>query len=182
MDDKNLNDQSSKGFNFVLRSWVKQEEFEKNPLDYEAALYGVQMNPYLQRNKQFIFATVGRNRASIYECETDGSILIRQSYVDCCKTENYYCCCWSFQANSKKEVTDHLLIVGGARGIIRIINILNMNSTKTLKGHGSSINDLRTHPRDHNLIMSSSKDHSIRLWNIKTETLVAIFGGVEGKI
>lgn len=171
----------SKGFNYVFKSFVKQEEFDaKNCYDNEAALYGVQMNPYLQRHKQYVFATVGRNRASIYECTSNGSMLLKQTYVDCCKTENFYCCCWSFQANCRKEVTDHLLIVGGARGIIRIVNVLQMKSTKTLKGHGSSINDLRTHPRDPNLIMSASKDHSIRLWNLKTDTLVAMFGGVEG--
>jgi len=174
-----MNDRSE-GFNYKYKSYVRQEEFDaRNCNDNEAALYGIQMNPYLQGSKQYIFAAVGRNRATIYECNPNGKIELKQTYVDCCKEENFYCCCWSFQA-IKRDLIDHLLIVGGARGIIRIINIQQMKSTKTLKGHGSSINDLRTHPLDPNLILSTSKDHSIRIWNIRTEILIAIFGGVEG--
>ena len=173
----------SKGFNFIFKSMIKQEEYEySSKQNYnEAVLYGVQMNPYLQKNKQFIFAAVGKNRASIYECEPNGSIVLRQTYVDCCKKENFYCCCWSFVANQQQKcATDHLLLVGGASGVIRVLNILQMKCIKTLKGHGNSINDLKTHHKDQNLFLSISKDHSMRLWNIRTETCVAIFGGVEG--
>lgn len=168
----------SKKFNYVFISWVKQERYENsNNQNNESALYGVQINPYLQKNKQYVFATVGKDRASIYECEDDGQIILKQTYTD--GHDNLYCCCWSILTQGKVAV-DHILLVGGHLGVIRVISITRMGNIKMLRGHGSSINDLKIHPKDPNLLLSISKDHSLRLWNIRTETCIAIFGGIEG--
>ncbi|KAF4009588.1 hypothetical protein G4228_001199 [Cervus hanglu yarkandensis] len=102
--------------------------------DHNQPLFGVQFNWHSKEGDPLVFATVGSNRVTLYECHSQGEIRLLQSYVD----------------------ADHYV------------------------GHGNAINELKFHPRDPNLLLSVSKDHALRLWNIQTDTLVAIFGGVEG--
>ena len=170
-------------------------------------IFGVAFNPHLQLGNRFVFAVCGSNKISIYEAMPTGPLKIHQSFADPDKDESFYCCCWSYDDSAQKPATpangqagdqqlaiagpssstpvaqfekyDVLLIAAGGKGIIRIINPVT-HQYKYLKGHGLSINDLKIHPFDHNILMSVSKDHSVRLWNIRTSVCVAIFGGVEG--
>ena len=78
------------------------------------------------------------------------------------------------------ESSSQLLCVGGLRGIIKIIDPRRRSLVMTLSGHGDEIYDLQFSPQDQFLLISASKDESIRLWNIRSAACVVIFAGHEG--
>ena len=166
---KNFKGQKSKkGLQYKLSYWIKE--------GHGHPIFGLQFNLHLQKQAHFVFATVGSNRISVYECLEDGSIKLLQAYADSDPEESFYCCAWTYD-----DITmDPFLIAAGAKGIIRIIAPAKNECIKHLKGHGQSINDLKIHPHNCNLLLSVSKDYSLRLWNLKTDICIIIFGGVEG--
>lgn len=90
--------------------------------------------------------------------------------------ENFFVCAWTIDPDRLEP----LLAVGGLKGIIRTISPFKSQFKNALIGHGASINDLKFHPSKNFILLSASKDHTLRLWNIATTVCIAIFGGAEG--
>lgn len=155
---------------FTLRSVLQESHRISN--------YGVSFNPNL--SDRDIFATCGDHFVTIYECvdckeDPDYKFGMRPlfSYRD--MQDCFYCCAWTHDTAGNP-----LVIAAGKSAIIRVIDINRGHEKKAYSGHGGAINDVKVSPADHRLVLSASKDQSIRLWNVDTDICVAIFGGVEG--
>lgn len=82
--------------------------------------------------------------------------------------EVFYTLAWSYEGSSP------ILACGGVRSVVRAIYV---NDTKLREkkfiGHTNAINEMKFHPTEPHLLLTASKDHSMRLWNIKTEICVS---------
>jgi polycomb protein EED len=71
-------------------------------------------------------------------------------------------------------------VVAGVRATLKVVNIATQQVEQQLVGHGGDISYLTVHPTDHNLVLTASKDESLRLLNIKKGLCCAIFFGYKG--
>lgn len=138
-------------------------------------IYGVEFCNCLRSDEIVIFATVGANNVTIFEC-TDYEMKILQTYVDPDEEEIFLTCCWTYSTNTLHAI----LAFGGVRGIIKLIHPMSLLTSQILIGHCAAIHDLKVHPKDSSILLSVSRDHTLRLWNIESAVCIAIFGGSDG--
>ena len=141
--------------------------------DHKAQLYSVAFSPFTAPSRNAVFATVGGNTITIYECRKDKTDPVL-TYKDDDEDECFYTAAWGCLRG------DPWLAVAGMRGTIRVINLNRGEVTRHFLGHGSSINELKFHHVHRELLTSASKDRSLISWNVLTEVQVYNHGGIYG--
>ncbi|GMH38145.1 hypothetical protein BSKO_06029 [Bryopsis sp. KO-2023] len=131
---------------------------------------------YFDKNHADLFASVGGNRASIYRCKPGGEIEVVQVYVDEDPDEEYYACKWTVN----EATSSPILLLAGKKGVMRVVDCGETKLLETMVGHGHCINDIAVFQRSPSLVLTASKDESLRLWNIRTKVCVVIVAGEGG--
>eukprot|EP00936_MAST-01D_sp_MAST-1D-sp1_P001863 g1863.t1 len=143
--------------------------------DHRQAIYSVSFYDGANSGRR-LFAAAGSNRATVFECLEDGTTEVLQVYVDEDLEEIFFAVAWSVDEATGQP----LLAIAGFRGVIKILSASTQELVACLLGHGNSINEMRFHPIDPALLLSVSKDESVRLWNTISGVCLAVFAGHQG--
>ncbi|KAJ3179051.1 snoRNA-binding rRNA-processing protein [Gaertneriomyces sp. JEL0708] len=68
-----------------------------------------------------------------------------------------------------------LLVAGDASGLVQLFDLNSRAILRTLRGHDGAVHVAKFSP-DHMQVLSGSDDKTVRVWDVPTETPVAIFG------
>lgn len=98
-----------------------------------------------------------------------------RTYLFFQRDEVFYTCAWSVDADAHELV----IAAAGFRGVIRVLTP-NMKYHRHFIGHGAAINEVKFHPKLLHVLLSASKDYSLRLWNVRTQVCIAVLGGIDG--
>ncbi|KAK9907286.1 hypothetical protein WJX75_000704 [Coccomyxa subellipsoidea] len=143
--------------------------------DHGLPIYCVSFNFHSEACKT-VFASCGSNWATIYKCLPGGAVEVLQAYVDEDAQEEFYACKWSVDT----ATGDPLLLIAGKKGLLKILNCTTQKLEWAAEGHGDAINDISIHPTQPSLVLTASRDSSLRLWNTRTKVCVLIMNGDGG--
>ena len=112
----------------------------------------------------------------MYRCLPDGDteqLIVLQDADD---AEEYYVCKWSIDIRTGAP----LLLLAGKNAVLQVFDLVTGQLVTSFEGHGHSINDIAVHPTQPHLVVTASKDHCLRLWNLRSRTCVLVFEGDGG--
>ncbi|XP_019230028.1 PREDICTED: polycomb group protein FERTILIZATION-INDEPENDENT ENDOSPERM isoform X2 [Nicotiana attenuata] len=143
-------------------------------------LYAVVFN-FIDSRYFNVFATVGGNRVTVYQCLEGGVIAVLQSYIDEDKDESFYTVSWACNIDGSP-----FIVAGGINGILRVIDAGNekIHKDESVRlwnvhtgicilifagagGHRNEVLSVDFHPSDIYRIASCGMDNTVKIWSMK---------------
>ncbi|KAF7726033.1 hypothetical protein EC973_009098 [Apophysomyces ossiformis] len=130
-----------------------------------------------QTDTSNVLATAGGCQINVYDNEHCGDHLDIMSNFDltALQTEedtakrDLRTFCWLYKEG------DAWLAAAGADGLIHLVSLANSQEIDILYGHTKPVLDLQGHPYSDSYILSTSKDGSIRLWDVDARKCLVVF-------
>lgn len=73
------------------------------------------------------------------------------------------------------KIDDAIMATAGEDKDIHILSLAYCKEISVLTGHGESVEDIISHPTNNNIVISSSQDGTIRIWDIYKEKCICMF-------
>ncbi len=124
-----------------------------------------------------LFATVNNNCVRVYRAQHGKKPTLIRFFEDEDEEECFYTVSFIFNADNNNA---WWVLAAGAKGVVRVLDLNKNEVAKTLVGHGEAVNHIAVHPRDPALILTASKDESLRMWNLRLGSPIAMFAGLKG--
>ncbi|KAG2189043.1 hypothetical protein INT44_004185 [Umbelopsis vinacea] len=130
-----------------------------------------------QSDTSNILVTVGGPQINVYDNEHCGDHLDIMSHFNLAveseegspPNKQLHSACWLHRPE------DALIATAGADSKIHILSLANSEERAILSGHSKTITDLQSHPQNDRHILSTSKDGTVRLWDVEEEKCLAIY-------
>ncbi|KAF7957343.1 hypothetical protein EAE96_002929 [Botrytis aclada] len=137
------------------------EKHKNAPTVENNEFWTVKFYPYTKPGVDPIYAVVGGRHILICRPPTEKrGIEVVRLIIDKEPDTEHYACCWT------KDLAKPLLCVAGLNAKIKIWDVLSGKLIRVLVGHGGAINELIISPTDPQILVSCSKDTTIRIWSL----------------
>lgn len=111
---------------------------------------------------------VGTKSGSLYLCDLDNNFDV--IYNEEISSRKQY-----VSSISWNTINKNLLASASMDKDIRIINRLNKEENKTLRGHTAGVASIRWSPNSINKLVSASFDNTVRVWDINTQLVISLY-------
>ena len=122
----------------------------------------------------------GGNLIKVYNIETNYELLSTYKFSD----EDADCKVNAIAVTQINDYAEVYCVVAGSSPSLHVLNIIEhreVNENRLL-GHRNEVYETHFHPCYAEILLSCSKDCTVRLWNILSAAQLAIFGGPDGHL
>ena len=123
----------------------------------------------------------GGNLIKVYNIETNYELLSTYKFSE---DDTTNCKVNSIAVTQINDYSEIYCVIAGSSPSLHVINIIEHKeiNENRLIGHRNEVYETHFHPSYADILLSCSKDCTVRLWNVLSTTQLAIFGGPEGHL
>ncbi|XP_014664896.1 PREDICTED: leucine-rich repeat and WD repeat-containing protein 1-like isoform X2 [Priapulus caudatus] len=153
--------------NYMLRCHSRRD----NPSDHKSQVWrcAFEPDPANPGKSLTTVATCGSHFVCLIDCKAG---IVRKRYQD--DKEDFFCLAWTTVAvviERARTQNINILIVGGKRGIVYLIDVEELVCYGKWSGHKKALGSILIHPEYPTFVFTGSADHLIVLWDIGVPTL-----------